>query len=237
MPALEASYPFSISQSENPGPTLFGLPGDGSGNATYMNINLSGTIKVYDDESVTMDLSGSITHPNLLPANYPVFLIVNPNDWNWTWTSSGPNIPSGGYEVASATVPVGSPGTRGPFNWDINVSNVSIGNIEMYGASSSGDSGIVYFGGTGNYEVDDPIYPDPMPITIPGFVAYLDYYVAAIRKSGTMQSCNRSGGSSLIRKSGSWSDVKNVERGTGTDHGFYRHNGGWEKLPKTGANS
>lgn len=112
---------------------------------------------------------------------------------------------------------------------------VRIGDLTEFGGSDEGDDGYLYLGGTGTYEINDPVYPDPIRITVPGFLAFLDYYPFAIRKSGRMMSANREGGMTRVRKSGSWRDVRNVARGSGTDDGFYRKSGKWTKAPEIGA--
>lgn len=174
-------------------------------------------------------------------------------DLNCT-NGTGANAPSwaGGKSAHDASQDKGSY-TYGWFRWIFSYSDPPqtiagtevdlpqgykyIGQLTQFGGSGNKQDGIVYLGGTGSYSVNDPLYPDPLPITIPGFLQYLDYYPFAIRKSGTMQSANRTGGSTRIRKSGSWRDVKNVAAGTGNDKAFVRTGGSWVKAPKIGANA
>ena len=73
-----------------------------------------------------------------------------------------------------------------------------------------------------------------MEIVIPGFLEFLDYYPWAIRKSGRWMSCDRDGGHLKSRSGSSWSDVKNVDVGTGEDHGFSYDDGEWTQSPRTG---
>ena len=96
----------------------------------------------------------------------------------------------------------------------------------------------MWIGGTGTYEAVNPNYPSPVWIKVPGFIEFLDYFPFAIRKSGTMQSCNRNGGSVKIRKSGSWRDVKNVAVGDSSKNkAFVRKSNQWKVAPKIGANA
>lgn len=227
------SITVNISQSISDGATIFGLPGYGTGNPTLCNVNLTVTVHCWDDATATMDIAGSITHPDLLSETYDVALYICPHDWDWTWSSSGPNTPSGGFQVATGQVIVGSgvSGGRGSFTWNINVSGVYIGNIANYGASSTGDDGICWFSGTGTYNVTDPIYPDPMPITIPGFLAYLDYFPWASYEN-EWASCNRSGGY-VQSYSGEWIDKKNTQSGDASTVHYYSD--GWVVCPEIGA--
>lgn len=216
--------------------TCFGLPGSVA-NAVYCDVSTTISVRIFDDSSVQVAISGTITQNQILSSNYPVAFFVCPHDWSFGYSGSGLTYPSDCIQLASADVIVGG-GGRGTFTWNINSGYHNVGHLTDYGASDTGDDGYLWASGTGTYgNLTDPIYPDPVRITVPGFMAYLDYYVGAIRKSGTMRSCNRGGGSSKIRKSGSWRDVKNVETGNGTNQGLYRHNGAWTKLPKIGASA
>ncbi len=135
----------------------------------------------------------------------------------------------------------------GWFKWDMGAANALdgskpteamgykyIGNLSQFGADSSGKNGVVYIGGTGTYSVSNPVYPTPVKVTIPGFVTpavtVSEYYPFAIRKSGTMVSANRTGGSTKIRKN-SWRDVKNTDDGSKIQ-GYVRQSGKWKKAPK-----
>ena len=232
MAKVKGTYPFSINQSRANPPTVFGLPGQGSGNAAYLDVALTGSVSVYDDGSVRMSVSGTITHPDLLGSEYPVLLVVRPSDWSWTWNSSGVNVPSGAHVLQRATIGVARP--RGSFTWNVSASNVAIGQLEDYAATRQGHDGAAWFGGTGDYWVDDPISPDPVRITIPGFLEYLDYFPWARRVDGTFMSCDRAGGSLSVRRGGSWGDVKNTVSGDGSQ-AHYHANGTWNVCPKIGA--
>lgn len=138
----------------------------------------------------------------------------------------------------------------GWFKWDMGAANALdgskpteamgykyIGKLSQFGADSSGKNGAVYIGGTGTYAMNDPVYPTPFKVTVPGFVTpavtVQKYYPFAIRKSRSWASANRTGGSTTIRKSSSWRDVKNDQDESATDNkGFYRSGGKWVKAPK-----
>lgn len=61
------------------------------------------------------------------------------------------------------------------------------------------------------------------------------YFPFSIRKSGTMMSADREGGSTRIRKPGQWRDVKNSEAGGTQQHGLVRRGGSWTRAPRIGA--
>ena len=145
---------------------------------------------------------------------------------------------------AAAWTTGGSP--RRWFLWNFSCGNPSqqspagsgyqyVGLLTSFHGNDQNQDGYLYIGGTGTYQLDDPLYPDPMRITVPGFLAFLDYFPWAIRKSGSWMSCNRSGGSLTIRKSGSWRDVKNIATGTGDNKAFYRQGSNWAVAPEIGA--
>lgn len=226
-----------IDQDAANGATCFGLPGTGGIKASMSNASLAFTVKVWDDNHCTLALSGDITD-SVIASLYPVVMACAPSSWTWTWNGSGVNMPSGGVQLASGSITVPNQGNnRGPFTWSLNTGDVNIGSIYNYAASAQGRDGILWLGGTGNYHPDDPVYPVPVPITVPGWMEYLDYYPFAIRKGGTMQSANREGGSTKIRKGGSWRDVKNTQVGGDQSKAFVRKSGQWAKAPKIGANA
>lgn len=233
-----------INQSSGTGQTqtCFGLPGALGANAIYCDVNATATVRIFDDSSVQVAMSGTISRTGVLSNNYAVAMFICPHDWDFTYTTGGLTYPSDCIQIADAviTVPVeyNDGRNRGTFTWNVDSGFHHIGQLTDFGASDTGDDGYLWCSGTGTYGgLNDPIYPDPVRITVPGFMAYLDYYPGSIRKSGRFMSCNRPGGKASIRKSGSWRDVKNVEVGSGTNHGFYMHNSQWTKLPKIGATS
>lgn len=60
------------------------------------------------------------------------------------------------------------------------------------------------------------------------------YYPWSVRSGNDWKSCNRSGGSFSMRQNNAWTGLKNEQNGYGTQHGFYRNNNGWQRLPKFG---
>lgn len=86
-----------------------------------------------------------------------------------------------------------------------------------------------------NQGVTDPITLGSTPVTL-DISQLVDYYPFAIRKSGVMQSANRSGGSTLIRKSGSWRAVRNADVPGYDNKAFVRQGGTWVRAPRIGAN-
>lgn len=110
-----------------------------------------------------------------------------------------------------------------------------------YGDTPQGvDRGVMYVSIMGSYGVSDPVYANPAPILFPSsfdpHVFDVAYYPFAIRKNGSWVSANRTGGSTTIRKSSSWRDVKNhTEESEASDNkGFYRSGGKWVKAPLLG---
>mgnify|MGYP007108733848 CR=1 FL=1 len=110
-----------------------------------------------------------------------------------------------------------------------------------YGDTPQGvDRGVMYVSVMGSYGVSDPVYANPAPILFPSsfdpHVFDVAYYPFAIRKDGSWKSANRTGGSTTIRKSSSWRDVKNhtEESEAGDNKGFYRSGGKWVKAPLLG---
>lgn len=204
------------------------------------------------------------TYPVRLTANakdwnwrYSGGQLVGPSgDANWTANinandGSAAASPPAGYwghgETAAQAATQAGGAAQGWFVWEFSCSDPPqtasgtpagyryCGKLTEFEASDTGDDGFIYLGGTGTYSVNDPIYPNPVKIKVPGFMRYLDYYPWAIRKSSKWMSCNRSGGSLTIRKSGSWRDVKNVEIGEGSNDAYYRSGTNWKVAPKIGA--
>lgn len=175
---------------------------------------------------------------------------------NWTATidatdgsaSRAPSWASGQTANQASSWQGGSATGKGWFIWNFSCGDPASDNsggagsgymraglLTDFHGNDQNQDGYLYLGGTGTYSVNDPIYPDPIRITIPGFMAFLDYYPFAVRKSGQWMSCNREGGSTTIRKSGSWRDVKNVAVGEGNDNAFILSGGAWSVAPEIGA--
>lgn len=177
------------------------------------------------------------------------------NSGSWSSTidandGSAAASPPAGYwghgMSADDAASTGSPG-RGWFVWNFSCGDPAadnsggagsgykrVGLLTDFHGNDENQDGYIYLSGTGSYEMDNPTYPDPVMITIPGFLAFLDYFPFAVRKSGTWMSCNRDGGSTTIRKGGSWRDVKNIARGTGDNQAFIRSGSAWSVAPEIG---
>lgn len=246
--------------------TCFALPGTGGIKPSMSSVHMNVLVAVYDDYSVYVGFRGEISDP-VIAEMYPCVMIVSSSDFHFAWqggkvvavgnntrgelranvdatNGAGSNAPSwaGGRPAWSAS------GTPGWFRWFFNCTDpgqdspgsgyIYVGKMQDFGASAQGKDGVLFVGGTGDYEMSNPVYADPLPITIPGFMEFLDYFPFALRKSGVMQSCNRNGGSVKIRKSGSWRDVKNVAVGDSSKNkAFVRKSGQWSVVPKIGANA
>lgn len=65
--------------------------------------------------------------------------------------------------------------------------------------------------------------------------AIIDYFPFAIRKSGTMRTCNRAGGKVGIRKSGTFRDARCSEASGYDSKAFGRKTGNWVVVPRIGA--
>lgn len=221
----------------------------------YLGINgqISDPVRAAPDYSVTLIAAASDwnfqwqgDHLGGWPANVAKWdATIDATDGS---AANGPSW-ANGQTADQASSWQGSMTGRGWFKWNFSCGSpaerisdgaastnglVHIGSLTTFGGSDTEQDGYLYIGGTGTYSATDPLYPNPVRIVVPGFMAFLDYYPFAIRKSGSMASANRNDGMTRIRKS-EWRDVKNVARGTGTDHGFYRHNGTWTKAPEIGA--
>lgn len=228
-----------VQQNSGTPPTCFALPGAGGIAASWSNTNFDVHVAVYDDLSVYVGLNGNV-NDSVVPNTYPVKMCVDENDWNWQWSGGELVGPSGSWK---GSVVVGS---NRSFVWNFscgspNADNsngagsgyVYVGQLDTFHGSSTGQDGYLYLSGTGAYEVDDPIYPDPVRITIPGFMQYLDYFPWATQDNG-WKSCNRTGGFVQSYKDGSWQDRKNVAVGTGNNT-VYRYDGSaWQVCPEIG---
>lgn len=247
-------------------PTCFALPGTSGVNPSMSSVHMDVLVAVYDDYSVYVGFNGEISDP-VLKGAYESVMIISSSYFRFTW-QNGKVVAIGNRthgekrasvdatDGAASNAPswaAGRPawstaGDAGWFRWRFSCSDPGqnspgsgytyVGKMQDFGASAQGHDGILYIGGTGDYEMTNPTYPNPVPITIPGFMEFLDYFPFAIRKSGTMQSCNRDGGSVKIRESGSWRDVKNVAVGDSSKNkAFVRKADQWAVAPKIGANA
>lgn len=241
MPTVVAQVSASINQdaSSNYGtgvpPTCFGLPGSGGYQASYCTVNLNITCKAMDNGHLYLDCNGSITQKVIANSGYTY--TFGCRNANWAWGGNPLTPPSGYCHIQDGTVTVtadGTPGGRGQFTINISKTDVDLGPLSDWGASITGQDGVIWFSGTGTYTVNDPIYPVPVAITVPGFIQLFDYYPFAVRKNGAWKSCNRSGGSTTIRKSGSWRDVKNSRQDSSGSQAFLRSGSAWAVAPEIG---
>ncbi len=191
---------------------------------------------------------------------YECAMVVNKTNWEWTWTDAGAQVPSGGIliERADITVGDGDPNTgKAYFRWTFPTANAAelatgldvgsdpagyfsvrnlkyIGKAQDFGFSDERD-GYCYISGTGVYPVNDPVYPTPIQIPLPGFreivvpPAPSDYFPGASRASGAWASQDTGGRGDYMRASGAWSERKNTDA-TGTV--YVRKNGAWALAPK-----
>ena len=184
MANLVKSYTTPISQAAGSPPTCFGLPGSQGGNAAWMNVDLTLTAAVYDDYSVAIKVTGTISKSGLLASDYPSVLVANANNWAWGYSGGSIVIPSSAGTLASETIVVANEGSgRGTYTWTLNTGLVPVGKLQDFGGSASGVDGVVWVSGTGTYSVNDPIYPTPVAITIPGFLSGVFFTIFTVTTS------------------------------------------------------
>lgn len=216
--------------------TCFGLPGSGTRKASYCNVHLAITCKAMDNGHLYLDCSGTIDQKVNPNSGYTYTFGCRNADWAWEGNPITP--PAGYYHIQDGSVDVvadGTPGGRGQFQIDIAKTNIDLGLLSDWGASVTGNDGIIWFSGTGTYKLNDPLYPDPVPITVPGFVQLFDYYPFAVYKDGQWMSCNRSGGGSYIYKDNVWRDLKNSRTSDAQSDAHYYNGSAWVRTPMIGA--
>lgn len=219
--------------------TSFGLPGYGTGRAKFMDTDYYVDIHVYDDRTVQARLHGNFHGDSVLNGSYPSILLVNPNSWSWSYANNRPVIPASAKQVAyNPDIIVGS-GVEGSgsstYDWTFDSGWVAIGNLSDFHGSDEGQDGYLYVSGTATYRVDDPVYPVPVRIPIPGFLKYLGYYPWCRYQDGAFKSCNRVGGRLAAHKGSTWSDILNNDRNHSLDQAHYYSGGQWVRAPKIGA--
>lgn len=214
--------------------TCFGLPGNAGLKASYCNVHLQITCKAMDNGHLYLDCSGTIDQKVVASPGYSYTFGCRSQSWSW---SGGSSRPPGYIAIQDGSVDVsadGTPGGRGQFQININKSNIDMGSLESWGASITGNDGVIWFSGTGTYEVQDPTWPVPVAITVPGFIKLFDYFPFAVRKGSAWKSCNRTGGGSYVMKSGSWRELKNSREGGSRADATFRSGGSWKTTPLTG---
>lgn len=210
--------------------TSFGLPGNLGGHAKFCNTNYTVDIRVYDDLSVQCRTHGNFHCGSVLANHYPSILYVNKDDWNWKYTDGALVAPASAISMASARIDA----TSTVYDWTFDSGWKSIGKLTDFHGSDQGTDGYLYVSGTGTYSVDDPLYPDPERITIPGFLKYLGYFPWSRYQDGAFKSCNRNGGHLGMWNGSIWRDVRNNEKDPSVDKAHYYRSGAWHSCPKIG---
>lgn len=217
--------------------TSFGLPGQGTGHAKYVNTDYTVGVRVYDDLSVQLRINGSFT-ATVLKNVYRVAFVANPSDFRFSLSGGSLHYPDSATVMQTGAVDVDSKnagtGEMGTFDWTFDSGWKACGHLWDFGASDQGLDGYLWVGGTGLYAVDDPVYPVPVRVTVPGFMKYLGYYPWARYGDGMYRSCNRDGGSLMQVRSGAYADVRNSERDHSVDRAFYYSGGKWNSCLEIG---
>lgn len=239
MAGLRGHVAVNVNQSASNPPTCFALPGNQGVNPSWSNVALTVHVAVYDNLRVYVGLNGNVN--DTVVANiYPSKVCVDENDWAWRYEGGQLVGPSASW---SAEVDA----TSGTFLWNFTCGNpasddsggagsgyVYVGTLDQFHGSDTNQDGYLYLSGTGSYPVDSPIYPDPVRITVPGFMRFLDYYPFAVSHGGSWDSCNRTGGFTQQFVNGAWQDRKNVAAGSGTNHAWHWNGSSWVLCPEIG---
>lgn len=227
--------------------SAMGLPGSAGNLATYCYCRFRWTVRVYDDMSVTLQITDFTAEQNWIAgALYPVAFYAGTRKWYWQWENGAMHAK---YDAAypgdyirytnMQEWTIGVPDPHGRFYWTFNTDEKDICKLTDIGWSlEHQNAGNLYVSGIGLYSgVTQASYPEPVKIEVPNLKVYLDYFPMAVRKSSNWKSCNRPGGSLQRLSSGKWTNIKNTESSSGTNHAFRRSGGGWTKLSKTGTES
>lgn len=217
-------------------PTSFGLPGYGTGHAKFANTDYTVYVRVYEDLSVQVRCAGTFSCSYVLSNNYPSILVTNPSNFSFSISGGHLTYPSSASVMAEARIVVGTEidETHGAYTWTFDSGWSAAGQLTDYGGTDTGTDGYIYVGGTGTYQLDEPVYPSPVRVTVPGFLKYLGFYPWARYGDGTYKSCNRNGGSLTLRKDGIWRDVRNNDRDHSVDQAHYRANDAWLSCKEIG---
>ena len=210
--------------------TSFGLPGNNGGHAKFCNTDYTVTVRVYDDLSVTCRVAGTFHCPSVLANIYESILKVCPDNWVWKLAGGHLTAPANAITMATATIDASST----VYTWTFDSGFKAIGSLSKFHGSDTGTDGYLYVSGTGTYVVDDPVYPDPERITVPGFLKYLGYFPWSRYQDGQFKSCNRTSGHLGKRNGSIWRDVRNNEKDHSVDQAHYYKSGAWVFCPKTG---
>lgn len=240
--ALKAKLTTNISQVYSSNNTCFGLPATSGYLPAYCDCNLAVHVAVYDSGNVYVGLNGSVSRDSsIIAADYGVKMCVSPDTWTWSYSNGTAQGPSAAW---TATITVGSDGA---FNWAFSCSEPSdtepagtgyvlVGTLTDFHADTDGTNGYLYLGGTGTYEVTNPIYPTPVQIAVPGFKEYIEaaksYFPWASYSGTQWDSCNRSGGYVQSYENSAWADKKNSQSGDSTV--YYFNGSDWTICPKIG---
>lgn len=212
-------------------PTSFGLPGYGTGRAKFTNTDYTVYVRVYEDLSVQVRCAGTFTCPDVLANDYPSILVTNPANFAFSVSGGHLSYPSSASVMAEADIDANS----SSYTWGFDSGWKAAGKLTDYGGSDTGTDGYIYVGGTGTYQLDDPVYPTPVRVTVPGFLKYLGFYPWARYGDGAYKSCNRAGGSLTLRKDGIWRDVRNNDKDHSVDQAHYRAGGAWQSCKEIGS--
>ena len=218
----------------------YGLPGSQL-SAAYCHCDFGVKITVEDDLSTYCSIYGGMVEQyDIRGTSFPSYLWCLPYEWNGTITEENKLSWTGGqgmfhyFEMTKATEANAyishsfpTDGSRGAY----------IGKLDNFQwESETSGTGYVWIGGSAIYDdnaITDPIWVAPQRIAIPGLRELLEYYPWARRIGGGWNSCNRSGGSLKIRKSGSWQDRKNRESSDlSKSTVFVRKSNSWNRCPK-----
>lgn len=218
----------------------FGLPGAGT-TAAYMRCDFNVKITVEDDLSTYCAIQGGeVVQDDIRGSEFPSFLwcfghawdvtISNGNAWEWmnksecfhTFTQTKGTEANSRLQHSFIT-----DSGRGGY----------IGKLNNFSwVSETEGIGYVWVGGSAIYDpssITNPIWVWGSQIAVPGLRELLNYYPWAIKKGAGYNSCNRSGGSLKMRKSGNWRDCKNTKSSDlSKSTVFARKAGSWSPCPK-----
>lgn len=211
-------------------PTSFGLPGYGTGRAKFTNTDYTVYVRVYEDLSVQVRCAGTFTCPDVLANYYPSILVTNPSAFSFSVSGGHLSYPASASVMAEANIDANS----GAYTWTFDSGWKDAGKLTDYGGSDTGTDGYIYVGGTGTYQLDDPVYPTPVRVTVPGFLKYLGFYPWARYGDGVYKSCNRTGGSLTLRRGSIWRDVRNNDKDHSVDQAHYRQGNAWVHCKEIG---